>query len=333
MLGIGNMGMGSIGGNLVGLAGLGNAMGIGGPRGIGGAGISSPMAPMSNLGNAGQNTMNLGQASSINAMSQRFQSGSLNPVQAAALKKIRMMRQNRANMLGGPQSGIGGVPGARQMPLGSAGLSVLGPGTNRPNMGAMQWSVSGPMAPPKMMAGMGLYVNPQQQQQMQQQQQIQQHQHMQLQQQLAPQKLNQQETNSPLQSVMSPGPQMSSPPNQMGITQLSPQQLQQQVPQPQQQQLPLQQPQQQLQPQQTQQQLQPQQSQQQQSSPQQMSQRTPMSPQQMSSGAIQPMSASNPDACPASPQVSSQSQTLGSVGSITNSPMDVQNKSNSMGNP
>jgi len=73
--------------------------------------------------------------------------------------------------------------------------------------------------------------------------------------------------------------------------------------------------------------------QQQQASPQQMSQRTPMSP-QLSSGAIHPMSAGGgQEACPASPQLSSQ--TMGSVGSITNSPMDLQggvNKSSSAGN-
>uniref|UniRef100_A0A2P2IVS0 Uncharacterized protein n=1 Tax=Rhizophora mucronata TaxID=61149 RepID=A0A2P2IVS0_RHIMU len=63
-----------------------------------------------------------------------------------------------------------------------------------------------------------------------------------------------------------------------------------------------------------------------------MGQRTPMSP-QLSSGAIHAMSAGNPEACPASPQLSSQ--TLGSVGSISNSPMELQgvNKSNSVGNP
>ncbi|RYQ89008.1 hypothetical protein Ahy_B09g095877 isoform C [Arachis hypogaea] len=67
-------------------------------------------------------------------------------------------------------------------------------------------------------------------------------------------------------------------------------------------------------------------------SPQQMSQRTPMSPQQMSSGALHALSAGNPEACPASPQLSSQ--TLGSVSSIANSPMDMQgvNKSNSVNN-
>ncbi|XP_043720527.1 protein PHYTOCHROME-DEPENDENT LATE-FLOWERING-like isoform X2 [Telopea speciosissima] len=67
-------------------------------------------------------------------------------------------------------------------------------------------------------------------------------------------------------------------------------------------------------------------------SPQQMNQQTPMSPQQLSSGALQPISAGNAGAGPASPQLSSQ--TLGSVSSITSSPMELQgvNKSNSVGN-
>ncbi|XP_039053086.1 protein PHYTOCHROME-DEPENDENT LATE-FLOWERING-like isoform X2 [Hibiscus syriacus] len=69
---------------------------------------------------------------------------------------------------------------------------------------------------------------------------------------------------------------------------------------------------------------------QQQASPQQMNQRTPMSP-QLSSGAIHALSACNPDACPPSPQLNSQ--TLGSVSSIANSPMELGgNKSNSGGN-
>ncbi|KAK9756013.1 hypothetical protein RND81_01G067000 [Saponaria officinalis] len=75
----------------------------------------------------------------------------------------------------------------------------------------------------------------------------------------------------------------------------------------------------------------PQQMNQQQASPQQMSQRGPMSP-PLSSGHMHPMSTGNPDACPASPALSSQ--TLGSVGSITNSPMELQgvNKSGSVTN-
>ncbi|OWM66551.1 hypothetical protein CDL15_Pgr013768 [Punica granatum] len=106
--------------------GFGNPMGIGGPRGIGGPGISASMGPMSNLGNVGQNPMNLGQASSIgNAISQRLQSGTLTTAQAAMVAK-RMM-QSRANVLGGPQSGMSGLPGARQMPLGSADACPASP--------------------------------------------------------------------------------------------------------------------------------------------------------------------------------------------------------------
>ncbi|KAI4355402.1 hypothetical protein L6164_004181 [Bauhinia variegata] len=119
-------------------------------------------------------------------------------------------------------------------------------------------------------------------------------QQQQQQQQFQQQIQQQQETTSPLQAVVS-APQVGSP-STMGVPPLN------------------------------------QQMQQQQSSPQQMNQRTPMSPQQMSSGAIHAMSAGNPEACPASPQLSSQ--TLGSVSSITNSPMDMQgvNKSNSVNN-
>uniref|UniRef100_A0A803KQY6 Uncharacterized protein n=1 Tax=Chenopodium quinoa TaxID=63459 RepID=A0A803KQY6_CHEQI len=102
------------------------------------------------------------------------------------------------------------------------------------------------------------------------------------------------EATSPLQAVVSP-PQVGSP-STLGI----PQQMNQQVAQ-------------------------------QQASPQQMGQRTPMSP-PLSSGPMHPMSTGNPEACPASPALSSQ--TLGSVGSITNSSMDLQgvNKSNSVTN-
>ncbi|OIW02475.1 hypothetical protein TanjilG_05068 [Lupinus angustifolius] len=72
---------------------------------------------------------------------------------------------------------------------------------------------------------------------------------------------------------------------------------------------------------------------QQQAIPQQMSQRTPMSLQQMSSGAIHAAtSAGIPEPCPESPQMSSQ--TLGPINNITNSPMDMQgvNKNNSVSN-
>jgi len=293
------MGLGTA--NIVGLAGLGNTMGMGTVRGIAGTGISAPMTPISGMGNVGQNPMNLSQASNIsNAISPHIRSGSLS--QAAVASKLRMV-QNRGSMLGGPQSSMGGISGGRQIHPGSASLSMLGQTLNRANMNPMQRAAMGTMDPPKLMAGMNLYMNQQQQQHQQQpqQQQLQQQlQQQQLQQQLQQQQLHQphqmqqqQETTSPLQAVVSP--QQVGSPSTMGIPQLN---------------------------QQTQQQ--------QQSSPQQMS-RTPMSP-QISSGAIHAMSAGNPEACPASPQLNSQ--TLGSVGSITNSPMDIQgvNKSNSVSN-
>lgn len=194
-----------------------------------------------------------------------------------------------------PQSSLGGITGNRQMHPGSTGLSILS-SLNRANINPMQRPGMGSMAPPKLMTGMNLYMSPQQQQQIQ----LQQQQHIQQQQQLQQQ---QQETASPLQAVVSPPPVGS--PSNLAI----PQQMNQNSQQPQQQQ----------------------QQQHQQASPQQMSQRTPLSP-QLSSGAIHPMSTGNPEACPASPQLSSQ--TLGSVGSITNSPMELQgvNKSNSINN-
>lgn len=302
MMGLGTVGMGNISNSMVGLGGLGNAMGMG-IRGVGGSGISAPMGSIPAMGNLAQNAMNVSQASNIsNTISQHLRSGQI------MASKLRMV-QNRMNMLGSPQSSIG-MSGGRQMHPSSAGLSMLGPALNRANINPMQRNALAPMGPPKLMAaGMNLYMNQQQlqlqqqmqlqqQQQQQMQRQLQQPQQQQQQQQPQQQQLQQpqqqQETTSPLQPVLSP-PQVGSP-SSMGI----PQQMNQPT-------------------------------QQQQSSPQQMSQRTPMSP-QLSSGAIHPMSAGNPEACPASPQLSSQ--TLGSVGSITNSPMELQgvNKSNSTSN-
>lgn len=322
--------MGNMGSNMVRLGGLGNAMGIGGLRGIGATGISAPMTSISGMANISQNPINLSPASNIsNAISQQLRSGTLSSAQQAALVSKLRMRGNVGNVLGGPQSSIAGMSGARQMHPGSASISLLG-NMNQANMNQMQLSaMGGHMGPPKMMPSMNhLYMNQQQQQQQQQQQlqlqqqqlqhqqqqqqqqQLQQMQQQQLQpqqpQQLQPQQLQQQpqpqqqqqETTSPLQAVVSP-PQVSSP-STMGIPQLNQQPQQQQA--------------------------------QQQASPQQMNQRTPMSP-QLSSGAIHALSAGgNPEACPASPQLSSQ--TLGSVSSITNSTMEQGvNKSNSVGNP
>ncbi|KAI4330719.1 hypothetical protein MLD38_028978 [Melastoma candidum] len=323
MMGIGSsMSMGNMSNNLVGLGNLGNAMGIGAGRGMGGPGISVPMGQISGMGSIGQNGMNTSQASGLSNSMPRIQAGQLTP---SALSKIRMM-QSRG--LFGPQSGVGSIPGIRSIHPGSTGLSMLGPGLNRANMNLMQRAAAvGSMGPPRLMTqGMNVYMNPQQQMQLhqqqmqmpQQQQQVQmqqqqqpqqmqmqqQPQQMQMQQQQQPQQMQMQQqpqesSSSPLQAVISPPQQVGSP-HTMAMSQFNAQQLQ---PQQQQQQQP-----------------------QQQSSPQrQTSQRTPMSPpQQMSSsGAVHAMSTGNQEGCPpASPQLSSQ--TLGSVGSITNSPMEMQ---------
>lgn len=286
---------------------------------MGGTGISSSMS-VPGIGNMGQNPMNLNPASNLNAISQQLRSGALTPQQNALFTQIRMGMANRGGVMGAPQTGISGVSGTRQMHPSSAGLSMLD--QNRANL--QRAAAMGNMGPPKLMPGMmNLYMNQQQQQQqlqqqpqqqqLQHQQQLQQpmsqpsqqlaqspQQQQQLQQHEQPQQAQQQQqaTASPLQSVLSP-PQVGSP--SAGITQ---QQLQQSSPQQMSQRTPM--------------------------SPQQVNQRTPMSP-QISSGAMHPMSTSNLEGCPASPQLSSQ--TMGSVGSITNSPMELQGpKNNSAGN-
>ncbi|KAE8659576.1 Nup107-like protein [Hibiscus syriacus] len=308
------MGLGAVGmGNMVRIGGLGNTAGIGGASGIGGTGISAPMNAISGMGNVGQNPMNLPGANITNAITQQLRSGALTSPQAALISKLRM---GRGNMLGGPQSSIGGMSGARQMHPGSASLSMLGQNLNQANMSSMQRTAMGSMGPPKMMSGMNyLYMNQQQQQQQQlqlqqqqqqlqlqqqlqqrQQQQLQQQQLQQQQQQQQLQQQQQQEMTSPIQAVVSPS-QVGSP-STIGISQMNQPPQQQQV--------------------------------QQQANPQQMNQRTPMSP-QLSSGSIHALSVCNPEACPPSPQLSSQ--TLGTVSSIANSPMELGgNKSNSGGN-
>ena len=341
-----NMGMGSMGNSIAALGAFGNQMNMAG-RGLGGTGITSSMS-LPGINNMGQNPMNH-PASNLNVISQQLRSGALTP---HVFTNLRLA--NRGGVMGAPQAGMSGVSGARQMHPSSAGLSMMDPNTlNRANL----QRAMGNMGPPKLMPGMNMYMNQQQLQQQQQQPQQQQFQQQPQLQQLAqsqplqqlaqpqqqqqlvqsqqqqqqlqqhelpqqPQQQQQQSTASPLQSVLSP-PQVSSP--SAGITQ---QQQQQQMSSPQQmsQRTPV--------------------------SPQQMSQRTPMSPQQMnartplspqqmnprtpmspqiSSGTMHPMSTSNLEACPASPQLSSQ--THGSGGSITNSPMELQGpKSNSAGN-
>ncbi|KAJ4909438.1 Spt20 family protein [Raphanus sativus] len=310
------MGMGSMGNSIAALGAFGNQMNMAG-RGLGGTGISSSMS-LPGINNMGQNPMNH-PASNLNVISQQLRSGALTPQQSAAVfTNLRLA--NRGGVMGAPQAGMSGVSGARQMHPSSAALSMMDQNTlNRANL----QRAMGNMGPPKLMPGMNPYMNQQQLQQQQQQQpqqqqlqhqqqlqqptQSQQQQQQQLQQHELPQQPQQQQqsTASPLQSVLSP-PQVSSPSG--GITQ---QQLQQSSPQQMSQRTPM--------------------------SPQQMNQRTPMSPQQMnqrtpmspqiSSGTMQhPMSTSNLEACPASPQLSSQ--THGSVGSIANSPMELQGPKN-----
>ncbi|KAG7013970.1 hypothetical protein SDJN02_24140 [Cucurbita argyrosperma subsp. argyrosperma] len=289
---MGAVGMGGMNNNMVGLGSLGSSMGVGATRGIGGTGLQAPMGSIPAMGNAGQNPMNLNQASNFNnTLSQQFRAGTLTAAQAQQAAYKFRMAQNRGMLGAASQSTITGIPGARQMHPSSAGLSMLGQALNRASLTPMQRAVV-PMGPPKLTPGINPYVN-QQPQQMQQQQQPQQQQ-QQLQQPQQQQLQQQPETTPPLQAVVSPQ-QVGSPSTVV---------VQQQ-----------------------------QQQQQQSASPQQTNQRTPMSPQQMSSGAVHALSAGNQEVCPASPQLSSQ--TLGSVSSIANSPMDMQgaNKSNSVNNP
>lgn len=307
MMSLGTVGMGNMANNMVGLGGLGSVMGMAGVRGVGGAGISAPMPSIAGMSNLAQNPMNLSPASNIsNTISQQLRSGALTPQQAAAMQTKLRMAQNRVNMLSGSQSNISGITGPQSSISGISGpqSSISGlTGARQMHAGAPGLSMLGPALSRgnlnPMQRTMGQMGPPKlmtgmtpYMTQPQQQLQLQQLQLQQQQQQLQ----QQQETASPLQAVVSP-PQVGSPPN-IGM----PQQINQQTNQ-----------------------------QQQQASPQQMSQRTPMSP-QLSSGAIHTMSTGNPEACPASPQLSSQ--TLGSVNSIANSPMELQgvNKSNSVNN-
>ncbi|XP_024972953.1 uncharacterized protein LOC112511526 isoform X2 [Cynara cardunculus var. scolymus] len=172
----GNLGIGgqNIGGNhnnhMVGLQGVGNVMAMGGART--GTGNVSPMTTTISAGmgssNMGQNhPMNMNQAATIgNVISQQLRSGQLTQAQAAAFMATKLrMAQTKPNVLSGPggqSSNISGSQAAsRHIHPGSTGLSMLGSGFNRGNdMNPMQRNV---MAPPKMMSGMNLYINQQQQ--------------------------------------------------------------------------------------------------------------------------------------------------------------------------
>lgn len=284
-------------------------MGLGPPMGM--ANIGNNMVGLGGLGNVmgigGARGMGgTGMSAPISGMGANMGQNPMNISQANAISQhIRAgtlnqqavmaqrikMAQAQSRMLGGTQAGVAGISGAaRQMQPGSSGLSMLGQTLTRGNISPMQRTMMGAMGQMGQIGIPKLVPGMNVPMNQQLQQQLQQQQ-MQPQ----PQQMQQQEATSPLQAVISP--QQVGSPSTLGI------------PQPM-----------------NQQQLTPQQ---QQASPQRMAQRTPMSP-PLSSGPMHPMSAGNPEACPASPALSSQ--TLGSVGSITNSPMDLQgvNKSNSV---
>ncbi|GMH14207.1 hypothetical protein Nepgr_016048 [Nepenthes gracilis] len=193
-----------------------------------------------------------------------------------------------------------GILAGPQSPVASISASrQLQPGSagHRGNLGSIQRSALGSMAAPKLMTGVGMNAHMSQQQQLLLQQQPQQQQQQMLLQQQQMQQQPQQPPPLPppqqmQQQEASPLQAVVSPPQVSSPSTLG-------IPQPLTQ--PLAQPQQQASP-------------------------------QLSSGAMHPMSGGNPEAGPASPQLSSQ--TLGSVGSITNSPLELQaaNKSNSISN-
>ena len=138
--------VGNMGNDMVGLGGLGHAMGMGAAGGIG-TGILAPMTPISGIGNVGQKPMNLSQASNITtAISQQLQYGS-SPQQAAPVA-----------------TSLARISGTRQKHPVSSGLSMLGQTLNKTNMSTMQQAT-------KLMTGMaGVYMNQQQPPQLQQQQ-------------------------------------------------------------------------------------------------------------------------------------------------------------------
>ncbi|KAL4589308.1 hypothetical protein LXL04_002214 [Taraxacum kok-saghyz] len=125
----------------------------------------------------------------------------ITPAQAAIMTtKLRMAQSRNISGAGGggQNSNIAGLPGGnRQVHPGLGGYSMLGPTMNRGGntMNPMQRTA---MAPPKLISGMNVYMN--QQQQLHVQQMSQQMQQMPPQQ----QQQQQQETTSPLQAVLSP---------------------------------------------------------------------------------------------------------------------------------
>jgi hypothetical protein len=173
---------------------------------------------------------------------------------------------------------------------------MMGQSLNRNNLASMQRAMMSTMGPPKMPGG-NFQLNAQQQMHLQQ---LQQQQHPQQQQQQLQQLQQQQQQQQQMQQQLQQQQQMGSPLQQ--VAQVG-------SPAGSQQSLVVQQ---------------------QQISPQQMA----MSP-QLSSGSLQQVNNNNSVGTPAppqSPQLSSHSQTHGSVSSIANSPMEQLQGSN-MGGP
>ncbi|XP_072977572.1 protein PHYTOCHROME-DEPENDENT LATE-FLOWERING [Typha angustifolia] len=273
------------------MMGLGPAMAMGnmGNNVVGVSGLSNVMS----MGNARGISSQMGPMSALGSINpnqmnlgtaSNFAAGlrqsPLSPVQAATIK-LRLAQQ-RAGIYNS-QSGLAGMTGSsNQMLPSSAGLSMLG-ALNRANMNTMQRNTMSPMGPPKILGANSLlnsHLQMQPHQPHQQQQQLHQQQQQQFQQQQLQQQQQMQQQQQQIGSPLQQA-QVGSP-----VVGSPPAMVMQQ----------------------------------QQISPQKMGQHTAMSPQQLSSGALQQMNTGGNAGGPASPQLSSQ--THGSVGSITSSPME-----------
>lgn len=294
-------------GNMANLTSMSNVV----SKGALGGSMSVPMGGHIPLGFSSLSPINnISQVSGLGSFNQQFRAGAIAHNQVAAFAKMGFLQnRGRAMMNGGPIrnqiDGVGGMTGNMSF----TGGPVLNQTIGRGSVPQLQRACMTSMGPPKVPATNVYNMSDQQQQQIQQLQ-IQQpqqfslplHQQMgsPLQQQIGS-PLLQQQMGSPLQQQMGsplPQQQMGSPLQQQQIGS------------------PLQQPQLSGLPEQV-------------SSPlahvtqQQMSQQVSVSAQQLSSGVVpHQMNVGNVGVGPGSPQLSSQ--TLGSVGSITSSPMELQ---------
>lgn len=300
--------------------GVGNISGVNSMSGVGMPISGGPQGGLANMGLSGMNSVvgmggingistsmggisgltNIGQHSGMgNVMGHNFRSGTMNPqaVAAALTAKSRMQGRGRPGPIANPSINMQGISVGNQT-HNSVGLSMLGQSQGRGNMSSLQRASGTGMGPPKIVtSGMGGVPGQSlylNQQLSNQSQQIN-----------SQQQLNQQPQLNVQQQMNLPQPPSSQQP-------LSSQPLLNVQHQPQinqQQQLN------------SQSQL----NSQQQLNPQQLNSQPQLNPQQMGAGNLVSVGG------PTSPQLSSQ--TLGSVGSITSSPMELQsaNRGNSMG--